>query len=942
MLLLTIDVIAQDVNIVFPDDANVIDVTKSPFNADTTGKNDATHAIQAAIDSSEGKNRIIYLPNGVYSVCSTLVWPGDASAQKRCIMQGQSRDGTIIRMTDNNPLYQDTTLRRRHLQGVIYTGGGPAQRFRNSVRNLTVDVGKGNPFLSGIQFFANNQGTVRHVKIVAGEGSGEAGLDMGGTTNGPLLAYDVVVEGFNHGIFARNHINSVTLEKIVVRNQRVAGVFNTSWQMSMRDLTSENSVVAVINQKSGGTMALSKATLTGGSSSIAAIENTASLFARDITTSGYGKAIENTTGHQRDFDGSVVDEFVSDEVETQYDGAPTTSLDLPVEELPHVPWGPLSDWGNVCDYGNVDDFMDDAGPAIQAAIDAGHKTVYFPGGRGYNLRSTVYIRGNCHRLIGCEAGFAQTSKTNGPGKFVVTDGTAPVVWFERFDFLDCWDRVTLEHNSSRTLVVSSVSALPISVNGTGKLFIADAVGSQFHLNNPAAKVWARQLNPENNDSTHISVKNLGGQFWVLGMKTEGKAMDVKVLTTNGGSTEILGGMIHNNSRANNANAIFRTDCSRLSVAGVRYHHVVDPPFHYRWWVEESVEDDTRWLDLVTYNDKDDILELYRSSDQTLSSGGTCGSGAEPPSPTGDTISCGLLPNIGGFMANGSFGDALGYISSEAKGELQFCEDAMEGTHSMVFDGASWLKIHTLVFGQSLSSRSIAMWVKPHKVSDTMILFEEKGKVDGLGLRIAEGKLQSRVRERTQTPCDLSHPISPNVWKHVALVYGNSKAYLYVDGVEVASGDAPADVRGSNSGAGLGGRNDKDCWDYGGWGHHFSGQLDDVRFWDSAITSSQVQELYACGSATGKSCVPAASADAAVTLGKARLTTTVAAGRIRFSGIDQEPCKITILDSKGRVIRSLSVAGKVNHIETVPSSGIYYVQYRTTSGVRSRMLAITRR
>jgi hypothetical protein len=47
---------------------NVIDVTKSPYNADNKGVNDATNAIQKAIDDVSLSGGVVYLPEGIYKL----------------------------------------------------------------------------------------------------------------------------------------------------------------------------------------------------------------------------------------------------------------------------------------------------------------------------------------------------------------------------------------------------------------------------------------------------------------------------------------------------------------------------------------------------------------------------------------------------------------------------------------------------------------------------------------------------------------------------------------------------------------------------------------------------------------------------------------------------------------------------------------------------------
>ena len=78
--------------------ANVIDVTKPPYNADPHGKADATAAIQSALDAAAGAGGgVVYLPVGTY-----LVSPKDKAtfalqlAGDQVVLRGAGADRTFI------------------------------------------------------------------------------------------------------------------------------------------------------------------------------------------------------------------------------------------------------------------------------------------------------------------------------------------------------------------------------------------------------------------------------------------------------------------------------------------------------------------------------------------------------------------------------------------------------------------------------------------------------------------------------------------------------------------------------------------------------------------------------------------------------------------------------------------------------------------------------
>ncbi|WP_421876647.1 carbohydrate-binding protein [Marinoscillum sp.] len=81
---------------------NILNVTQAPFHADNTGANDATAAIQAAIDSvAKLGSGVVYLPEGTYAVSpvssNALMVSHDST-----IIRGAGTDKTFILNTETN------------------------------------------------------------------------------------------------------------------------------------------------------------------------------------------------------------------------------------------------------------------------------------------------------------------------------------------------------------------------------------------------------------------------------------------------------------------------------------------------------------------------------------------------------------------------------------------------------------------------------------------------------------------------------------------------------------------------------------------------------------------------------------------------------------------------------------------------------------------------
>lgn len=139
-----------------PPDGPAFDVTRPPFGARGDGRSDDTEAQQRAITAEAKGKRLVYLPDGVYLVSRPLV-----TAKKRTILHGQSREKSIIKLKDDCPGFGDP----ENPQIVLQAGHAGSNDFFNSVHNLTVDVGRGNPGAVAMRYHTSNQGAVTNVLL---------------------------------------------------------------------------------------------------------------------------------------------------------------------------------------------------------------------------------------------------------------------------------------------------------------------------------------------------------------------------------------------------------------------------------------------------------------------------------------------------------------------------------------------------------------------------------------------------------------------------------------------------------------------------------------------------------------------------------------------------------------------------------------------------------
>lgn len=511
--------------------------------------------------------KIVYFPNGTYLVSDTLIYSFTDHKIKfteinRCMhFLGESRKGAVIRLKDNAPGFEAGTgkpvisfTRGKNLPKDDPASGWSNVAMQNSIENLTIEVGSGNPGAVGLEFYCNNTGAVRDLSIRSLDPAkaGLAGLSFSVPNSSCSFAKNIDVTGFDYGVRVLHPRLYSAFEHIRVNDQRVAGFYLEDNNVSLRALNSRNRVPAVMVKGASATMALIDGDFSGGSADAAAVEcGNGFLFARDLKTSGYREAIE--------YDGKTavkgpdVGEYVSHPAFTLFPDQKKESLRLPVEETPVIPWEKTPDqWAFVDSFGAKGDGFTDDTSAIRRAMNSGCSTVYFQPGT-YLVNGPVDVPASVRRIdmAYCDlvAG-GDLQKMTDSGFLRILAGKEPLVIERLFAFeLFFGEHYLIDHASKRTLVLkdlhTQIGAMYRNSVPGGKVFIENvATTDQFEPKRncftfTGQKVWARQLNPERADP---EVLNDGSTLWVLGFKTEGPGCAFR--TTGGGSTEVLNGIFN--------------------------------------------------------------------------------------------------------------------------------------------------------------------------------------------------------------------------------------------------------------------------------------------------------------------------------------------------------------------------------------------------------------
>ncbi len=533
---------------VFPLDAGVVNV-KIAYGAKGDGLTDDTAAISKAME--ENRMTPIYFPDGTYLLSDSVgIFDGKPHSRSRFLnLQGQSESGAILKLKDRAPGFGDASKPKVFVS--TYEGKSTGDAMFTNARDMTIDVGAGNPGAVAFRYMTNNFGTMENVTMRSSDpqGAGAVGLDLSQSQNGPGLVKNITVLGFDTGILSKNSF-ALVLEHIRLKGQRSVGYHNEVSRATIRDLQVDGAPVAVRMGKHAELALIEGTFRTPGSDSAAIeLEETAYLFIRDIRQEGYAGIVQTPKGEG--LAGAAIDEWSPLTGYRLFDSAEgARTLRLPIEETLIVPWEQdLFKWVKV-ERPEDGDVTEELQAAIDAAAADGKTTLYFPklpGKKEYQVSAPIRVHGSINRILGMN-NMLKVIKTEAfegdRALFTFEDLEAEAIVIERFFQIGGWDRpnvVAFENRSGKTIVIRNLNlTIPTKkADPNGRWFLEDVSPGRHR---PLAigrgeKVWARQFNPESPKTPMVEVE--GGQFWCLGLKTEGRA--THVIARDGAEVEVLGG-----------------------------------------------------------------------------------------------------------------------------------------------------------------------------------------------------------------------------------------------------------------------------------------------------------------------------------------------------------------------------------------------------------------
>ena len=407
-----------------------------------------------------------------------------------------------------------------------YAGKGEGNdAYANFIEGLTVDTGDGNPGAIGIDYLASNLGAIRDVVVQASPGNGVTGIAMLRSIPGPALIQSTQVTGFRTGIAISHEEYGMTLSDVALDGQSETGLANFGNVISAERLTITHAgQTGLKNEGADGLVTLVEGSIES------AIQNSGTIVFR-----GTHAALPGHDAATATLDGVLGPDSSFHRL---------TDALLPRVSIPTVDPGPTSAW--VGATGSTEEQPVDVTEALQRALNSGAHTIYLRHGTFW-LSAPMQIPASVHRILGMGStlralgGHPPGFPNDAPMLLVSEPGPPLEIDHLTVNNSKSGADLAIRQSSSRSLLLRDfVSAGAIVLHRTatgGPVALEDLACGPLHLEG-AAPATARQFNTEGGG---VRIENKGAALAIIGLKTEQE--NTVVTTTDGGRTQILGGLV---------------------------------------------------------------------------------------------------------------------------------------------------------------------------------------------------------------------------------------------------------------------------------------------------------------------------------------------------------------------------------------------------------------
>lgn len=558
---------------------NIIDVTKAPYYADNTGKTDCTEILRRVFDDlmfreiegvkatekrlfTLGQNdvyigfesrieknlvrvifpefvpdaRIVFFPKGIYLVSDTITYthknlknifdskPGYELSRGIHIL-GESRSQTVIKLKDNCNGFENgrnkPVLSFVNADGCLESAVSNVSQL-NTIADLTIDCGMGNPGATGLRFIANNSGKIENISV-KGNGESDTGIQLAAGSEGVFR--DISVCGFKTGVYAYK-TSVCVFDSFLFSDIRGKTVSVGCSSVAFCNFFQKDNDRIGFFEKNGNYVLMNYRADVFSENQVYAINQAGDVFEN-------GKQIETI-----DFEKDI--------------NLPSDSFEITEDNCAIVE-----------DYGAVGNGKTDSTSAIQKAFDSGKEIILFSGGH-YLVNGNITVPKSVKKIdfMFCDF-FSGEKLISGDidALFTVNESSDSPLFMENlYAFEQFYGHFRLICHAARRDIVlkdlhTQTAAMYFNTVSGSKVYIdncACTVGTysndciisrkgfnpefcnmipyEFH----GQTVTAFNLNPERAD---IEVLNDNSVLTVYGFKVEGPGTAVK--TVNGGKTVIL-------------------------------------------------------------------------------------------------------------------------------------------------------------------------------------------------------------------------------------------------------------------------------------------------------------------------------------------------------------------------------------------------------------------
>lgn len=526
-----------------PSSGRIIDVTAAPFNATGNGSTDDTAAIVAAINyvksvlersparDNPDTNFVLYFPGNAahpktYLCTDEVTWTGSFAAPgEHCQywrVVGEDRRYSTIRLKPNSTGF-GAGANKAFLN--LAKEALNALETKNTIDNITISIGAGNPGCTAVRFGGANGDTMGNFSVVFEDGKGKYGLWLQDVSQ--FWIHDVTFTGGQYAVGGDGDRSTCSaFEHITISGQSIAGADIGDNSMVFRDLYSDNLVPAVQLQNKNSSTVIVESTFVGGAVGAAAIQVNGGgcAFVRECTRAGSKYSAFIKEAGTTAVAGNTVTEWRSGgKTYSLFGSASATSIKIPPKESPTVLWPDASEWAVVTNNNNAD---------VQAAFNsAGKRGVMFKNFQHGSI-GAIDVPANIEYIYGAY------STCNGLNLTLRGSTTKPLI-------VHCLDNTTVKRGSCRRPVVLQESAALRYQNpapdAADELYMNAISGlNQYALSGAGQKVFIRMSNTEPKGlPSYIGFDWNNCKVWVLTYKCEMTGTNHNL--TGGTAMEVLGG-----------------------------------------------------------------------------------------------------------------------------------------------------------------------------------------------------------------------------------------------------------------------------------------------------------------------------------------------------------------------------------------------------------------